>query len=270
MGAQAILAQTSVFVRASRLLAQAMAQAGAQFLSFNPAVSPALALGAGGGGPQPGAEELEEMRTKDPPLRHSWTIWEQIMQSDTKSAQYSDNTHRVASFSTIKGFWGHWNHIPQPSELFEGKKFVRERGDSKSIVDALMVFRENIRPEWEDTANLAGGHFLVQLRKHDSLSLGAIDEYWNNIVLGVIGGTIEPAEMITGVRLVDKLAPQIPRPSVRIEVWFSRFEDRTRVEELQHSLETCMQTRHDGTAPPKPPPYGKIDKKPHYRDNVKK
>ena len=33
-----------------------------------------------------------------------------------------------------------------------------------------------------------------------------VDEYWNNLVLGMIGATIEPANMITGLRLVDKLS----------------------------------------------------------------
>ena len=29
------------------------------------------------------------------------------------------------------------------------------------------------------------------------------DEYWNNVVLGTLGNTLEPADMITGLRLVD-------------------------------------------------------------------
>merc|ERR550532_2901548 len=54
---------------------------------------------------------------------------------DAKAAQYSDATHRVASFGTVRKFW---NHLPQPSELLEGKKFVREVDGARSVVDALM------------------------------------------------------------------------------------------------------------------------------------
>ena len=36
-----------------------------------------------------------------------------------------------------------------------------------------------------------------------SLGGGQLDEYWNNLVLGVIGGTVELADVITGVRLVN-------------------------------------------------------------------
>jgi len=216
----------------------AQAQGGTQFLSFNAKISPGLASYQ-----SPSAAELEDMKNKDPALRYTWTIWEQIMQTDAKNAAYSDATHRVASFSTVKNFWKYWNHLPQPSELLDGKKFVRETAENRSVVDALMVFREGIKPEWEDSTNATGGHFQFQLKP--SVGGGTIDEYWNNIVLGMIGGTIEPADMITGVRLVDKLN-QSRTASVRIEVWFSNFEDTEKVDQLQKNLEKCMATKLDG------------------------
>merc|ERR1719463_152318 len=217
-----------------------MTQADPQYLSFNAKISPGLATYQ-----QPSEAELEELKNRDPPLRSTWTIWEQIMQqSDAKNSAYSDATHKVANFSTVKGFWKYWNHLPQPSELLDGKKFVRDSGvESRSIVDALMLFREGIKPEWEDSTNATGGHFQFQLKPQ--LGGGVIDEFWNNIVLGMIGGTIQPAEMVTGVRLVDKLT-QNRSAAIRIEVWFANFEDSERVEHLQRSLERCMATRLDG------------------------
>lgn len=52
-----------------------------------------------------------------------------------------------------------------------------------------------------------------------------LDEHWNNIVLGVVGATIEPAEMVTGVRLVDKLhaSGRGGGGFIRIEVWFTEM-----------------------------------------------
>mmetsp|Transcript_14742 Transcript_14742/g.23236 ORF Transcript_14742/g.23236 Transcript_14742/m.23236 type:complete len:238 (-) Transcript_14742:35-748(-) len=236
-----------------------MAQTDVQFLSFNAKISPGLASYQA-----PSAAELEDMKSKDPALRFTWTIWEQIMHSgDAKSAQYSDATHRVASFGTVKGFWKYWNHLPQPSELLDGKKFVRETESSRNVVDALMLFRDGIRPEWEDAANATGGHFQFTLKPN--LGGGAIDEYWNNIVLGMIGGTIEPPEMITGVRLVDKLnAAGKSAQGLRIEVWYSAADDATKIDALQRSLEKCMGTRLDGSTP-STNSWGKIDRKPHAK-----
>jgi translation initiation factor 4E len=226
-----------------------------QFLSFNSKISPEI-----GSFQQPSAADLEEMKSKDPPLRYTWTIWEQIAQNpNEKNAAYSDATHRVASFSTVKGFWKYWNHLPQPSELLDGKKFVRENGDSRSVVDALMVFREGIKPEWEDPVNASGGHFQFQVPA--SSGGGAIDEKWNNIVLGMVGGSIEPAEMITGVRLVDKLVLKSRNPAVRLEVWFSNMDDSEKVDLLEKNLQKCMTTRLDGSH--STPDWGKIERKPH-------
>ena len=43
----------------------------------------------------------------------------------------------------------------------------------------------------------------MQVQLKPSLGGGRLDEYWNNLVLGVIGGPIEPADVITSVRLVN-------------------------------------------------------------------
>ena len=64
---------------------------------------------------------------KDLPLRYTWNIWEQVMQStEGKAGHYSDATHKVASFTQVQEFWALWNHMPQPSELLEQKRMVRE------------------------------------------------------------------------------------------------------------------------------------------------
>jgi len=191
------------------------------------------------------AEESEEMLQKDLPLRYTWSIWEQIMQSNEKAAAYSDATHKVAQFMTVQEFWKLWNHMPQPSELLEQKRMVREQSDGLHVIDAIMIFRDNIRPEWEDKMNAQGGHFQFQLKPN--LGGGQVDEYWNNLVLGMIGATIEPANMITGIRLVDKLSGPRAANVIRLEVWFTSMEDNAQVQTLKKNIEKCMATRLDGT-----------------------
>lgn len=192
-----------------------------------------------------GLEERSDILKKELPLKYTWVLWEQIMQaSDGKAAQYSDATHKVAPFSTVQDFWKLWNNMPQPSELLEQKRMVREQPDGLHVIDAIMIFRENISPEWEDRMNAKGGHFQIQLKP--TIGGGQIDEYWNNLVLGMIGSTIEPTNMITGLRLVDKLSGPRMANGIRIEVWFTDYENTTAVQQLRKNVEKCMSTRLDG------------------------
>jgi translation initiation factor 4E len=210
----------------------------ATYLSFNENYSGLKAIET--------TPDIEEQVKKPLPLRYTWCLWEQIMQaSDGKSNQYSDATRKVADFNTVQEFWKLWNHMPQPSELLEQKRMVREQHDGLHVIDAIMIFRDGIRPEWEDPANSSGGHFQFQLKP--AIGGGSIDEYWNNLVLGLIGCTIEPAHMVNGIRLVDKLSGPRAANVIRIELWFSNADDQHAVNALRRNVEKCLATRLDGS-----------------------
>ncbi|CAE7372661.1 CDC33, partial [Symbiodinium necroappetens] len=180
----------------------------------------------------------------DLPLQYTWSVWEQVTSDGKVDANYSQRTQKVASFGTVQDFWRLWNHVPQPSTLLESKRIVREQHDGLHVIDALMIFRDSIRPEWEDPMNAKGGHFQFQLKP--GAGPGQIDEYWNNLVLGIIGATIEPPNMITGVRLVDKLSGPRAAGVLRIEVWFTESDDKDAVGALRKNVETCMAQKLDG------------------------
>lgn len=210
------------------------------YLSFNPKVSPQARVM-----PEVSAEELAKMQKVDPKLPHTWVLWEQLVRKSDK-AQYSDFTHELCKWKTVKDFWASFNHLPQPSELLDGKKFMREEKGEKQLVDALMIFREGVRPEWEAPENVNGGHFQLQLTP--KLGGGVVDELWNNCVLGIISGCVEPAHMIMGIRLVDKLNAK-NKPCVRIEVWFNKFDEGevgSDMYDLRGSFERCLRQGLDG------------------------
>ena len=122
------------------------------------------------------------------------------MASGSESIQYSESTRRIASCDNMEDFWQTCVRLPQPSELLSNRMALNV-ADRFRTIDARMVFREGITPQWEDEANAQGGHLQVQFIP--SLGGGQLNEYWNNLVVGAIGGTIEPADVITSVRLVN-------------------------------------------------------------------
>lgn len=191
-------------------------------------------------------------------LRDNWVLWEQVV-SEGKGDKYADATKKVTSFNTVQDFWGIWNGLPQPSELLESKRIMREQRNGQTVaIDAIMIFKEGISPEWEDAKNACGGHFQIQMKPN--VGGGQIDEYWNNVVLAVVGGTLEPTDMITGIRLVDKLSGPKVANAIRIELWFTKYADTSAVNTLKKNFERCMAIKVDGTVGSGAP---KPDTKPH-------
>mmetsp|Transcript_105358 Transcript_105358/g.286106 ORF Transcript_105358/g.286106 Transcript_105358/m.286106 type:complete len:230 (+) Transcript_105358:93-782(+) len=191
------------------------------------------------GYPEDESREIEEALRQPMYLHSGWTLWTQ------NSGQYA--VQKVVAFETAQEFWKVWNGVPQPSELFDSKRFIKETTNGTGVagVDGFMIFRNAIKPEWEDPANAKGGHFQILVKP--TSGGGTLDEWWNNLVLGMIGSTIEPANMITGIRLVDKLSGPRASNVVRLEVWFSDYEDQQAVQTLRRSVEACMSTRLDGS-----------------------
>lgn len=71
----------------------------------------------------------------------------------------------VSKFSTVEDFWSLFTHIKQPSEVRMGSDYS--------------LFKEDIRPMWEDKANKEGGIWRVTLMPRQKQDL---DRYWIDTV----------------------------------------------------------------------------------------
>lgn len=213
-----------------------------QFLSFNDSIGGHADLGLR----QEDDERVAEAMREPMRLRDTWVLWEQVVAEDTKSKSYSDAMRKVTKFNTVQEFWQIWNGIPQPSELLEQRRIERQQANGRSVgIDAIMIFKDGIAPEWEDKVNATGGHLQLQLKPN--VGGGQIDEYWNNLVIGMIGGTLDQSDMITGVRLVDKMGGSKMAGAIRIELWFARFKDTSAVDALKKNFDRCLGMRLDGS-----------------------
>merc|ERR1712232_403934 len=160
---------------------------GVPHLSFNPEITPEDELPNA-----PSQETVVDLKHRDYKLLNTWTIWEEHAASGVKKMEWGSNNKEVVSFSSLKQFWSCFNHMPQPSILFSGKRYGRrEKDGSEVFINALMLFKQGVRPEWEDPENAKGGHFQLSIQPKQA-SAGTLDELWNNIVLGMIAGLIEP------------------------------------------------------------------------------
>ena len=62
-------------------------------------------------------------------------------------------------------------------------------------------------------------------------------DFWETIVLGVIGETLDDEDNITGIRAIDKSNPYKKQINYRIEVWFKNWNDEQFKNTLKDRIE---------------------------------
>jgi len=169
-------------------------------------------------------------------LQSTWVLWEH--KQVTKQEEWKDSMREVCEFSTVEEFWKFWSFIPRPSEvLFDGKNHKEVDGRT---IDAFSVFKKGIRPEWEDERNKTGG----ELTCRKSMTPDQLDIYWENMVLGLIGETIDEADSVCGCRVADKSKKGTNRTMYRLEVWVNN----TNAEQAERTKTRLYDALTDGEA----------------------
>ena len=98
---------------------------------------------------------------------------------------------------------------------------LRRPVEERPTICDYHVFREGIRPMWEDEANMNGGKWIVRLKK------GLAARYWEDVLLAVLGGQFRVGDEICGCVLSVRYQEDI------LSIW-NRSADSRRV---------CMQIR---------------------------
>ncbi|KAF6002838.1 hypothetical protein CCYA_CCYA08G2456 [Cyanidiococcus yangmingshanensis] len=121
-----------------------------------------------------GSNETEQEKSVHP-LQFSWTFWYDMPRGIKPSQEnWSNNVKAFAEIDSVEKFWAVINNIVEPSRLPPGSN--------------LHVFKQGIRPEWEDAMNEAGGKWVVTLPKKE---LARIDEFWLNSLIAILGEHFE-------------------------------------------------------------------------------
>jgi translation initiation factor 4E len=94
---------------------------------------------------------------------------------------YEDSISKIANFQTVEHFWRIYDHLVRPSDL-------------KTTTD-YHLFKEGIKPTWEDPQNENGGKWIVRLKK------GLASRYWEEILLSIIGEQFDVGHEICGAVL---------------------------------------------------------------------
>lgn len=104
-----------------------------------------------------------------------------MMRSNKGSVQannYENNIHPIGSFSDSDEFWTIYSHLRRPNVL--------------PVNSDIQLFRDGVKPVWEDPINAAGGKWIIRLKK------GLINRLWEHLVLALITGELDTASADAG------------------------------------------------------------------------
>lgn len=126
------------------------------------------------------------------PLQNKWAWW---FYKNDKSKTWEANLRLVTAFDTVEDFWAIFNHIKNAGKLQPGCDYS--------------VFKDGIKPMWEDDRNKHGGRWLINSNRNQRQEL---DRVWLETLLCLIGEAFdEHSDVVCGTVVqirpkMDKLA----------------------------------------------------------------
>jgi len=128
---------------------------------------------------------------------------------------YEDSTVALGTVKTAEEFWQLYVHLRRPS-------------DERPQVCDYHVFREGIRPMWEDEANINGGKWIVRLRK------GVSARYWEDVLLAMLGGQFRVGDEICGVVLSVRYQEDL------LSIWNKSADSRRVCMQIRDTLRSVL------------------------------
>ena len=124
---------------------------------------------------------------------------------------YETQVKKIHEFDTVEEFWGIFQHLRKPDSCKPGIEF--------------MMFKEPIKPMWEDENNKNGGKISIKLRKQFTTII------WEEMIFALIGGILpkEMKEEINGIVVTSR------KEFNTLQIWFKTFEER-----INNDLAQCI------------------------------
>ncbi|XP_015795985.1 eukaryotic translation initiation factor 4E-like [Tetranychus urticae] len=135
------------------------------------------------------------------PLNSKWKLW---YLKPSKGGDWGANLVPVTTVGTVEDFWALINHIELPSNLAVGSDYS--------------LFRESIKPMWEDKGNYNGGRWLMTF---DKQARGKLDDSWLEVLLCLIGEAFDDeSDQVCGAVV------NVRSRMTKISIWTSSCEDK--------------------------------------------
>jgi translation initiation factor 4E len=122
----------------------------------------------------------------------------------------------VASFQTVEHFWRVYDHIARPPSI------------QSSGQTTFHLFKNGIKPTWEDPNNARGGAWIVRLPK------GLAARFWEELLLAIIGEQFDVGNEICGAKLSVRFSEDV------ISLWNRNADNTEATEKIRDLMRRLM------------------------------
>uniref|UniRef100_A0A4W4EYF0 Eukaryotic translation initiation factor 4E type 2 n=1 Tax=Electrophorus electricus TaxID=8005 RepID=A0A4W4EYF0_ELEEL len=150
------------------------------------------------------------------PLQYNYTFWysRRTPGRPASTQSYEQNIKQIGSFASVEQFWRFYSHMIRPGDLTGHSDFH--------------LFKEGIKPMWEDEANKSGGKWIIRLRK------GLASRCWENLILAMLGEQFMVGEEICGAVVSVRFQEDI------ISIWNKTASDQATTARIRDTLRRVL------------------------------
>ena len=135
----------------------------------------------------------------------------QLQKQALDKKEYEVQVKKIAEFDTVEDFWGIFQHLRKPDSCRAGIEYF--------------MFKEPIKPMWEDENNKNGGRISIKLRKDYTTII------WEEMIFALIGGILpkQMKEEINGIVVTSR------KEYNTLQIWFKNYD-----QDLIGDLQQCI------------------------------
>uniref|UniRef100_A0A2K6D1S1 Eukaryotic translation initiation factor 4E type 2 n=1 Tax=Macaca nemestrina TaxID=9545 RepID=A0A2K6D1S1_MACNE len=134
--------------------------------------------------------------------------------ASTSSQSYEQRYQQHWHLCPVEQFWRFYSHMVRPGDLTGHSDFH--------------LFKEGIKPMWEDDANKNGGKWIIRLRK------GLASRCWENLILAMLGEQFMVGEEICGAVVSVRFQEDI------ISIWNKTASDQATTARIRDTLRRVL------------------------------
>lgn len=185
-------------------------------------------------------DNKESKKTK---LENKFSFWYriddiiqyQLQKQALDKKEYEVQVKKIAEFDTVEDFWGIFQHLRKPDSCKAGIEYF--------------MFKEPIKPMWEDENNKNGGRISIKLKKDYTTII------WEEMIFVLIGGILpkQMKEEINGIVVTSR------KEYNTLQIWFKNY-DNDIIDDLQQCIRDVLVI----------PPEVNLEIKQFYKNNNKK